>query len=205
MCLCVYACVLAHVSVFVRVHVYVCARLCIRVRFCKCTCAYKRARFCVCTCAYTRAYVCVYARAFVCAHAHIRARLCVCIRARFCVCACACVCTCVCRHACVYLAAPQMLQWCAWRCAGVAFSKASVRICCCCCSLSVERAGASTVPAMMSELCFNTQCVASTCTVRSVPRKQSKPKRTAFLKGPDKKIPRVKNICLNQNYIAHRN
>jgi len=53
-------------------------------------------------------------------------------------------------------------------------------------SLSVERAGAGMVPglARMSELCFNTQCVTSTYTVRSMPREQSKPTRTAFLKGP---------------------
>jgi len=40
--------------------------------------------------------------------------------------------------------------------------------------------------ATMSELYFDTQCAASTCTVRSMPRKQSKPTQTAFL-NPSKR------------------
>ena len=90
-----------------------------------------------------RAYACV--RVSVCAGVHVFVY----------VCACVCVC--------------------AWRCAGVDFAETGVRMCCFCCFLSVERAGASMVPglARMSELCFNAQCAASTCTVRSMPRKQS--------------------------------
>ena len=38
--------------------------------------------------------------------------------------------------------------------------------------------------ATMSALCFNTQSMASTCTVRSMSRKQSKPTRNTILKGP---------------------
>jgi len=37
---------------------------------------------------------------------------------------------------------------------------------------------------MMSELGSDTQCAASTCTVRSMPREQSKPTLAAFLKDP---------------------
>jgi len=58
-------------------------------------------------------------------------------------------------------------------------------MCCFCCSLSVARAGASMVVpglARMSELCFNAQRAVST--VRSMPREESKPTRTVFLKGP---------------------
>ena len=78
--------------------------------------------------------------------------VCLCTRVRVCVCVhtCACVCghtyACVQARLCVCLAAPQMLQWCAWRCAGVAFAETGVRKCWCCCSLSVERAVASMVP-----------------------------------------------------------
>jgi hypothetical protein len=36
-------------------------------------------------------------------------RVCVCVRAHVCLC--------------VFPAAPQMLQWCAWHCAGVAFAE----------------------------------------------------------------------------------
>jgi hypothetical protein len=58
-------------------------------------------------------------------------------------------------------------------------------MCCCCCSLSAERAGVSMVPglATLSEICFNTQHAASTCTM---PRQQSKPTQATFLKGPSK-------------------
>ena len=33
-------------------------------------------------------------------------------------------------YCCIYF--PSTLQWCAWRCAGVAFAEAGVRMCCCC-------------------------------------------------------------------------
>ena len=86
-------------------------------------------------------------------------------------------------YCCIYF--PSTLQWCAWRCAGVAFAEAGVRMCCCCCSLSAKRTGASMVPvlATMSELCFNTQCAASTCTVRSMPL-IARPKSNPSQHGP---------------------
>ena len=134
-----------------------------------CVCVFVRVHVYVCVraCVYTRACLCKY----VCARAHA------CVR----VCACACTCVRVCRHACVCLAAPQMLQWCAWRCAGVAFAETGVRMCCFCFSLLRRQ-----VPglAKMSELGFNTRCAVSTCTVHFMPREQSKPTRTASLKGP---------------------
>jgi hypothetical protein len=94
-------------------------------------------------------------------------------------------------YCCIYF--PSTLQWCAWRCAGVAFAEAGVRMCCCCCSLSVERAGASMVPR-----CLNS---ASTNSARQAPRLQqtvrgmhlhravhapqtSKPTWTVLLMGP---------------------
>jgi hypothetical protein len=114
--MCVYACVFVRVCVLARVYVFVCEQVYV----------------CVHAFVYTRACLCLY----VCAHAHAYVR----------VCACTCVCACVQARLCVCLAAPQMLQWCAWCCAGVAFAEAIVRMCCCCCSLSVERVGASMVP-----------------------------------------------------------
>jgi hypothetical protein len=148
------------VCVCVCVHVCLCVRMCARA----CVCVFVRVQVYVCVraCVYTRACLCKY----VCARAHA------CVR----VCACACTCVRVCRHACVCLAAQQMLQWCAWRCAVVAYAETSIRMCCFCCSRCVERAGASMVPglARMSELCFNAQYAASTCTVHSMPREQSK-------------------------------
>ena len=161
-CVCarVCACVFVRVCVLARVYVFVCEQVYV----------------CVHAFVYTRACLCLY----VCAHAHAYVR----------VCACTCVCACVQARLCVCLAAPQMLQWCAWCCAGVAFAEAIVRMCCCCCSLSVDfqRAGASMVPglATMSEHHVNSQCAASTCNVRSMPREQPKPTRTAFLKSPAK-------------------
>jgi len=108
---------------------------------------------------------------------HVRVSVCVpaCMRARVCECR----------------TAQQMLQWCAWRCAGAAFAGTCVRMCCCCCSLSVEREGEQTPGlATMSKLCFNKQCAASTCTVRFMPCEQSEPTWIAFLKGPRFHLPR---------------
>ena len=134
------------------------------VRVCVCVC------LCVCMCMCVNVPVCFCARlcSYVCAHAHV------------------CVHVCVRVHVCACALQPHR------RCRGVhgavlaGFVEAGVRMCCCCCSLSAKRTGASMVPvlATMSELCFNTQCAASTCTVRSMPHEQSKPTRIAFLKGP---------------------
>jgi len=100
-----------------------------------------------------RVYVCVRACVYLCAR----------LFSYVCACAHACVYVCVCMYLCarVRLAAPQMLQWCAWRCAGVAFADAGVRICCCCCSLSAKRTGASMVP--------QCQLTASTHSARQAP------------------------------------
>jgi len=108
---------------------------------CMCACVYVCARVCPCVCA--RACVCVYVCARLCLY--------VCARALACVRVCACTCVRVCAGLPVCLCCgPQMLQWCAWRCAGVAFAEAGMRMCCCCCSLSVERAGASMVPRFLN-------------------------------------------------------
>jgi len=104
-------------NVYACVHVSVCAR----ARVCVCACVpVFCARACVCVCA----PVCIHTHICVCMC--VRVHMCACVQARLCVC----------------LAAPQMLQWCAWHCAGVAFAETGVRMCCFCCSLSVERAGA---------------------------------------------------------------
>ena len=179
-----------------RVHAY--ARVHVSVRGRVQVCAYMRARVCLCICAcecvlaLVSVFVRVHVYACVRAYVYTRAHLClyVCARAHSCVrvceCTCVCVCACVQARLCVCLAASQMLQRCTWRCAKIAFAEIGVRMCCHCCSLSVERAGASMVPglARMSELCFNAQCAASICIVRFIPREQSKPTRTASLKGP---------------------
>jgi hypothetical protein len=144
-----YACM--RVSVRAHVHVHVCMCVCACVCLCVCVCVCVLARVSVCLCA----PVCLCAFVFKCVCACAYA--CVCVRAHVCVCAGTPVCVCVSCY-------PQMLQWCAWRCAGVAFAETGVRMYCFCCSLSVERAwfehGARA--ATMSELCFNTQCAAST-------------------------------------------
>ena len=105
---------------------------------------------------------CVYARAF----------------GFICVCACACVCSCA--------LLPQR------RCSGVhdaVLEHPLLKQVCGCAAAAAPcllRAGASIVPglATMSELCFNTQCAASICNVHSMPREQSKPTQTVFLKVP---------------------
>ena len=152
----------------------VCAFAFVRVCMHMCVCAH------VFTCVFGHLYMCacvymcnlcVYMCTCVCASVSVCVRLClyVCVR-------CVCVCVLVCVPSCLTAAIVV------WRCAGAAYTEVGVRMCCCCCSLSDERAGASMVPglATMSELCFNTQCAASTCTVRSMPRKQSKPTWTTF-------------------------
>ena len=168
-----------------RVHTYACVResVCARVYACTCISVCVSARVCVCV--FVR--VCVCARVSVCLCMRMYVYVCVRMRMRVSVCLC-CVCVCayvrVCVPVCVSLLLPHRF------CSGVhdavleqpAFAEAGVRMCCCCCSLSVERAAASVVPglAMMSELCFNTQCAANTCTVRSMPHET----QIAFLKDP---------------------
>ena len=108
---------------------------------CICMCA------CECVCVCVCAGVCVH----MCVCACVPVYLCVCMCARVCVCAPVCIRTCACVCMCVRTCVSV-------RCSGVHDS--GVRMCCCCCSLSVARAGPSTVSglATMSELCFNTVC-----------------------------------------------
>ena len=164
------------VRAYACVCVSVCTCICVRV----CACVLVRVFVCTRVSVFERVhvYVCVRACEYVC---NVCTRLCLYVFAHAHACECVYVCVCLCVPYCPTDAAV------AWRCAGAAFTEVGVRMCCCCCySLSVERAGASMVPglATMSELCFNTQWAASTCTVRSMPREQSNPTRTVFLKGP---------------------
>jgi len=146
--------------------------VCVCVHACVYACVFVRVHVYVCvhTCVYSRAHLCL----FVCAHAHACERMCVCL--------------------CVCLTADAAVV-CMTLCWSILCRKILQRMCCCCSSLSVERAGASMVPglATMPEPCFNTQCAACTCTVRSMPHEQSKPTRTAFLKGPMKS-----NFCASR-------
>ena len=161
--------------VCVSVCVCVCAHACVTVCLCLCVCVLA----CVCLCVCARACVCVCTR--LCIHARVCVCMCVRVSMRVCVHMCACVQARLCVSCCPTDAAVVGMVN-----AGVAFAEAIVRMCCCCSSLSVERAGASMVLGMatMSELCFNTQCAASTCTVHSMPCEQSKPTWAKFLKGP---------------------
>ena len=155
-------------------------------------CACMRARVCVCVCVHACVYACVFVRVhvYVCVHTCVysRAHLClfVCAHAHACERMCVCLCVCLTADAAVV---------CMTLCWSILCRKILQRMCCCCSSLSVERAGASMVPglATMPEPCFNTQCAACTCTVRSMPHEQSKPTRTAFLKGPMKS-----NFCASR-------
>ena len=152
--------------------VCVCAPLCLGICMCAHACVCMRLCMCACT--------------PVCIHAH--ACVCLCVRMRMRVSVCVCVCLCVCLTA-------DAAVVCMTLCWSILCRKILQRMCCCCSSLSVERAGASMVPglATMPEPCFNTQCAACTCTVRSMPHEQSKPTRTAFLKGPMKS-----NFCASR-------
>jgi len=126
---------------------------------------------CVCMCMCVNVPVCFCARlcSYVCAHAHV------------------CVHVCVRVHVCACALQPHR------RCRGVhgavlaGFVEAGVRMCCCCCSLSARRIGQVRAWCPGWPQCLNTtsaKCVASTCIVRSMPHKQSKPPRTAVPKGP---------------------
>jgi len=65
-------------------------------------------RACMCMCV----WVCVYVRLSMC--------LCICVRV--------CMCVCTCTPVCVCLAAPQTLQWRAWRCAGSLYRGINTKI-----------------------------------------------------------------------------
>ena len=165
----------AHHTRNVCVHMHACVRVnvCAHMHLCVCVLAHVSVCLCMCMCV-CRACVFVRMHVFVCA----RFCLCLCVHAHA-------MCVYVRAHVCVCAGTPVCVSCCPTD-AAVAFAGTGVRMCCVCCSLPVERAGTSMVPglATMSKLCFNTQCAASTCTVRSTPRKQSKPTRTANLKDP---------------------
>jgi hypothetical protein len=144
----------------------------------------------MCTCRFSLVCVFVCVHAYVCVRASVYTRahlgLYVCARVHACVRVCASTCVRVCVHLCMCALLPQR------RCSGVhdaVLEHPLLKQVCGCAAAAAPcllRAGASIVPglATMSELCFNTQCAASICNVHSMPREQSKPTQTVFLKVP---------------------